>query len=499
VTSTPTTQREQATRLLNINTIYYEPTVIEYPRGREILEQYPEADRIEVASHWNIPELHGNEEAVGDWNKIKRTVLVLGVKKSLSAKPYDRSSDFVAPSHANGCAMACAYCVVSGTLIATPQGQVPVEQIRDGDEVFAYDSSSGRLVVAVVSGIASREVDEVLEIQVGDTTLRVTAEHPIMTRRGWVKAGDLTEDDEVLCDDVREPSKLSYKTIKSIKRIQTTATVHNFHVPGQESYLANGVVTHNCYVARRKGFANPITTFVNIEQICGYLERHAARRGTKPQPTQADPTLWVYELGTNSDCSVDAAICDNLKDLIALFRKLPNAKATFATKYVNRDLLNYDPQGKTRIRFSLMPQSISQIVDVRTSKISDRINAVNDFLEAGYEVNLNFAPVIYYDNWLQDYQELFQLIDDTLSPQAKAQLQAEVVFLTHNEQLHEVNLGWHPQAEELLWRPDLQETKISGTGGKNLRYKRGFKRELVDTFCQLLATHLPYCSVRYAF
>jgi spore photoproduct lyase family protein len=363
VTSTPTTQREQATRLLNINTIYYEPTLIEYPRGREILEQYPEADRIEVASHWNIPELHGNEEAVGDWNKIKRTVLVLGVKKSLSAKPYDRSSDFVAPSHANGCAMACAY----------------------------------------------------------------------------------------------------------------------------------------CYVARRKGFANPITTFVNIEQICGYLERHAARRGTKPQPTQADPTLWVYELGTNSDCSVDAAICDNLKDLIALFRKLPNAKATFATKYVNRDLLNYDPQGKTRIRFSLMPQSISQIVDVRTSKISDRINAVNDFLEAGYEVNLNFAPVIYYDNWLQDYQELFQLIDDTLSPQAKAQLQAEVVFLTHNEQLHEVNLGWHPQAEELLWRPDLQETKISGTGGKNLRYKRGFKRELVDTFCQLLATHLPYCSVRYAF
>ena len=201
MTSTPTTQREQAARLLNINTLYYEPAVLEYPRGREILEQYPEAERIEVAFHWNIPQLHGNEDAVGDWNKIKRTVLVLGVKKSLSAKPYERSSDFVAPSQANGCAMACAYCVVSGTLIATPQGQVPVEQIRDGDEVFAYDSSLGQLVVAVVSGIASREVDEVLEIQVGDTTLRVTAEHPIMTRRGWVKAGDLTEDDEVLCDD----------------------------------------------------------------------------------------------------------------------------------------------------------------------------------------------------------------------------------------------------------------------------------------------------------
>ena len=204
VTSTLSSERDSANRLLNISTLYYEPAILEYARGQEILERYPNAKRIEVASHWKIPELHGNEEAVGDWNKIKRTVLVLGVKKSLSCLPYERSCDFVAPSQANGCALACAYCVAIGTLIATPQGQVPVEQIRDGDEVFAYDSSSGQLVVAVVSGTAERVVDEVLEIQVGDTTLRVTADHPIMTRRGWVKAGDLTEDDEVLCDDAHK-------------------------------------------------------------------------------------------------------------------------------------------------------------------------------------------------------------------------------------------------------------------------------------------------------
>lgn len=195
------TGRNATDRLLNINTIYYEKAVEDYPRGQQILERYPDAKRIEVASHWNIPELHGDEAAVGDWNKIKRTVLVLGVKKSVSCQNNDRSADFLIPSQANGCAMACAYCVVSGTMISTPKGQVPVEQIRDGDEVIAYDNSSGQLVVAVVSGTASREVDEVLEIQVGDTVLRVTAEHPIMTRRGWVKAGDLTEDDEVLCDD----------------------------------------------------------------------------------------------------------------------------------------------------------------------------------------------------------------------------------------------------------------------------------------------------------
>lgn len=350
-------------RLLNIQEIYYEPAALEYARGQTIFAQYPDAKRIEVASHWNIPELHGNEGAVEDWNRIKRTVLVLGVKKSLQARPNTRSSDFVAPSHANGCAMACAY----------------------------------------------------------------------------------------------------------------------------------------CYVARRKGFANPITTFVNIEQITRYIERHAAKQGTKADANQVDPMYWVYEIGENSDCSVDAAICDNVKDLIALFRRLPNAKATFATKRVNRQLLDYDPQGKTRIRFSLMPSSKAQMVDIRTSSIADRIAAVNDFVEAGYEVHLNFAPVIYDDAWLTDYEGLFQQIDDTLSPQAKAQLQAEVIFLTHNDRLHEVNLGWHPQAEELLWRPDLQEAKYSQTGGKNVRYKRGFKGPLVDALSVLLQERLPYCTIRYAF
>ncbi|HEY9881723.1 MAG TPA: Hint domain-containing protein [Leptolyngbyaceae cyanobacterium] len=194
-------QQDALARLLNIQEIYYEPEVLDYARAQEILAQYPNAHLIEVASHWNIPELHGNEGAVEDWNRIKRTVLVLGVKKSLQARPNSRSSDFIAPSQANGCAMACAYCVTSGTMIATPQGPIPVEQIRDGDKVFAYDSSLEQLVVAAVSGKAERVVDEVLEIQVGDTVLRVTADHPIMTRRGWVKAGDLTEDDEVLCDD----------------------------------------------------------------------------------------------------------------------------------------------------------------------------------------------------------------------------------------------------------------------------------------------------------
>lgn len=355
--------RRQAKTLLDIQTIYHEPDAETYARGREIFARFPNAQRIEVKSHWLIPELHGNEGAVKDWIANKRGILIVGTKKGLQIPSYERSSDFIAPSHANGCALACAY----------------------------------------------------------------------------------------------------------------------------------------CYVPRRKGFANPITVFVNIEQIMSALEKHAQKQGTKTEATQADPTFWTYELGTNSDVSVDALVSDNIRDLVSLFRRLPNAKATFATKYVNRELLNYDPQGKTRLRFSLMPAHVARLVDVRTSPIAERLAVLNDFVEAGYEVNINFAPVIYYDGWLSDYEVLFEQLDASLSEQAKAQLAAEVAFLTHNDQLHEVNLQWHPKAEALLWQPDIQETKISGTGGRNLRYKSGFKRGLVTAFTNLLRRKLPYCPIRYAF
>ncbi len=481
--------------LLDIATIYHEPDITRFACAREIMARFPDAKRIEVPSHWQIPELHGDAQNDADWLGIKRETLVLGVRKALKMEANTRSSDWIAPAVANGCASSCAYCVAEGTLISTPQGPVPVEQIRDEVEVIAFDSSSGQLVTAHVCGLASRQASEVLEIDLGDRVLRATAEHPIWTRGGWGEAADLTQGDEILCDE----SGLNFRAIQSIRRISEPTKVYNFHVPGPESYLANGVVTHNCYVARRKGHANPITTFVNIEAMTTYLARHAARQGVKQTATPADDQKWVYEIGCNSDTSIDAAISGNVRDFVELFTMLPNAKGTFATKWVNREMLGYDPQRKTRVRFSLMPRNMAKLVDVRTSPISERIAAMNDFHEAGYEVNVNFSPVIVADGWLEAYDELWDEMNDVLSPQVKANLVAEIIFLTHHAGLHEVNLEWHPRAEAVLWQPDLQERKMSQNGGENVRYKVSLKQPLVAQFVARMRAKLPQCAVRYAF
>lgn len=254
-----------------------------------------------------------------------------------------------------------------------------------------------------------------------------------------------------------------------------------------------------CYVPRRKGYANPITVFVNIERILGYLERHLARQGPKPEPNQCDPRDWVYDLGENGDCSVDALISDNVRDLVDLFARTPGAKGSFATKFVNRELLDWDPRGGTRVRFSLMPREMSRRLDLRTSPISERIAAIDDFVAAGYEVHLNFSPVVLHEGWYDEWRDLLREIADVVSPPARAQLACEIIMLTHNEGLHEVNLGWHPRGEDLLWRPDLQEPKRSHSGQVNVRYRAAWKRRWLDQLLELVAAELPGCRVRYAF
>ena len=352
-----------AAPLIDISRIYAEPEALAMPRGQEMAARWPDAEIVPVESHWRIPELHGDEANVRRWVRIKREALVLGVKKTLTVRPNGRSADFIAPSTANGCAMACAY----------------------------------------------------------------------------------------------------------------------------------------CYVPRRKGYSNPITAFTNIDRIAGAIARHVKKQGPKPEANQCDPVDWVYDIGENSDCSADALLGDNVHDLVDLFATLDTAKASFATKFVNRELLEWDPQGRTRVRFSLMPAAMAKLTDIRTTPIAERIAAVDDFVAAGYEVHVNFSPVIIAPGWQEEWRQLFRQLDAGIGPAAKAQLACEVILLTHNAALHEVNLGWHPKAEEVLWQPQLQEPKRSENGAINVRYRMGEKRRYLDRLLAIMAEELPYCRVRYAF
>lgn len=348
--------------ILNLKHIYFEPEAASKPAFIEIVESWPNANYVQVKSHWRIPELHENKELLSKWAYVKRNYLVVGNKRKFTFQPNGRSTDFIGPSVANGCASACTY----------------------------------------------------------------------------------------------------------------------------------------CYVARRKGYANPITVFANRDEMINAIKAHISTLGVKT-PNQTHPTLWTYDIGCNNDISIDAQINNTPAELIAFFSQQDKALASFATKTVNYDMLEYNPRGKTRIRFSLMPESLRKVVDIGTSTTVDKLQAAESFLATGYEVHFNLSPVIVVEGGSKDWLELFEQMNQILPQKVKDQAACEIIFLTHNEKLHVLNQQWHPKAESILWAPHLQEQKLSNNGAVNLRYKRHLKAQYISYFVNEIKTRLPWLKIRYYF
>ena len=248
-----------------------------------------------------------------------------------------------------------------------------------------------------------------------------------------------------------------------------------------------------CYMKRHK--PHGLTVATNTGDILTEVNNHAYFTPVnKPNQTHAEYT--TYDISCNEDFALHAKYHE-WKKIFSFFKDHPVAMGSFATKYVNPNLTEYNPNGKIRIRFSLMPQKMADIHEPNTSKIIDRIKAIDAFIDAGYDVHVNYSPVIVYDGWLEDYAYLFDLMDTYVD--YKDQVLAEVIFLTHNANKHAVNLNTVPEAEETLWTPDIQEIKISQYGGENIRYKHNLKRKFIEEFRELHESKIPWNKIRYIF
>lgn len=303
---------------------------------------------------------------------------------------------------------------------------------------------------------------------------------------------------------------MKIKKIKSIKRVQQETTVYNFHVPNYESYVANGFITHNCYVARNRDFGNPLVISDNTNDIIEAIVDHYYQQPPKypDYSNQQDRWQWTYDVGENTDMLSPRNI--ELTDYIVqqlIIRT--DLKPTFATKLSNKytveKLKPLCRPRRARIRVSLMPQKLADVVELGTTKIIDRIRSIRLLYEKDYEVHVNFSPVIMYGGWVEDYSDLMMLLDkelgdDYVGYKIKQQLRAEVIFLTHHERLHILNLRWNKEAEDLLWAPDFQEYKTNNRGSSDiLRYKMSIKKDAVKLFKALITKHIPYCKIRYIF
>jgi hypothetical protein len=104
---------------------------------------------------------------------------------------------------AHACKSVNIGCFTAGTLLWTPEGYRPIEEIQVGDRVYSRDEydpaapAEAKVVEEVFRNFAG-----VYNLHVGGQIIGTTAEHPFyVVEKGWTNAFELRPGDRVLCAD----------------------------------------------------------------------------------------------------------------------------------------------------------------------------------------------------------------------------------------------------------------------------------------------------------
>ncbi|OUC11880.1 MAG: hypothetical protein B0A82_25575 [Alkalinema sp. CACIAM 70d] len=143
---------------------------------------------------------------------------------------------------ARGTGKPLSTCFVAGTLVLTPHGEKPIEELRVGEFVVASDPILGITGNRRVKQRFEHKTDTVLHIQVDDTTIVCTPEHPFwVPTYGWQVARTLevgtqllTREGEIVYVNLIEPETGKF----SVYNIEVEE-LHTYHVTNI------GILVHN--------------------------------------------------------------------------------------------------------------------------------------------------------------------------------------------------------------------------------------------------------------
>lgn len=143
-------------------------------------------------------------------------------------------------------------CLETGTLVLTSKGEKEIQNLSVGDLVVTHRGN-----LKPVLNVWSRQTkSDLYELKTEFTTLNITGNHPVYTlARGWVLVDDLipTIHEIITCqiDHTLFPTKdldaFSYTSDYTVTLQSRETTVWDIEVADDHSFIAQGVVVHNCY------------------------------------------------------------------------------------------------------------------------------------------------------------------------------------------------------------------------------------------------------------
>lgn len=218
-----------------------------------------------------------------------------------------------------------------------------------------------------------------------------------------------------------------------------------------------------CYLVCNYNKCAYLRLFVNREQM---LDKIIKTAGSSKTPL-------TFEIGSNSDLVLENTITGNLEWTIEKFGKQEKGYLTFPTKFdMVKRLLPLEHKGRVIFRMSLNPEELIRKVELGTSPLSKRIQALNAVCDAGYRVGILIAPVIMVENWKQLYEAFLCRLAQELSEKVKREAFLEIIFMTYSFVHRKINEEAFPNGEK-LYDPEL----MTGRGRGKYCYRQGIRED----------------------
>ena len=269
--------------------------------------------------------------------------------------------------------------------------------------------------------------------------------------------------------------------VRKTHKYQENHKVSDFLVP----YTSSGCTAScmYCYLVCNYNKCAYLRLFVNREKMLEKIIKTAEK---------SDKDL-TFEIGSNSDLVLENTITDNLVWTIENFKDSKKGKLTFPTKFdMVEPLLDLDHKGKIIARVSVNPEEIINNVEFGTSRLDGRINAINKLKEAGYEVGILIAPVIFVENWKEEYLELIKTLESRLSTKVKKDVFFEIIFMTYSYVHTKINEEAFPKAINLY-----DKELMIGRGRGKYCYKTKLREEGERFFIENLKKYFPNNEILY--
>ncbi len=168
---------------------------------------------------------------------------------------------------------AAGVCFIAGTLVQTKNGEKPIEEIKVGDYVWAYDEYSKDTALKQVVETYVNETDELTHIFVNGEEIICTPTHPF-----YNPVKDWTDAVHLRAGDILVLVNGEYVVVEKVQHelLENPVKVYNFQVEDYHTYYVSesGVLVHNS--CRPKSPAKIKDNYIDQNDIDAHAFKHKA-------------------------------------------------------------------------------------------------------------------------------------------------------------------------------------------------------------------------------